>query len=74
MDYDIRSQKMDVRMKFKDNQINLLKEQIIFRDEMIDEARRMLKSSGMNTEVLRDKRIIDVDDIIYDFRDNQNGS
>lgn len=37
---------------------------------MIDEARRMLKSSGMNTEVLRDKRIIDVDDIIYDFRDN----
>lgn len=34
----------------------------------------MLKSSGMNTEVLRDKRIIDVDDIIYDFRDNQGGS
>ena len=46
-------------------QINKLREQIIFRDELIDEARQMLKSSGINRH-LEDDRIVKMDDIIYD--------
>jgi hypothetical protein len=46
-------------------QINKLKEQIIFRDELLDEARGMMKSAGLNQR-LEDDRIVRVDDIIYD--------
>jgi hypothetical protein len=36
---------------------------------MIDEARRYLKSAGINRELV-DDRIIDVDDLIYDTNFN----
>lgn len=39
---------------------------------MIDEARRYLKSAGINRELV-DDRIIDVDDLIYDTNFNQGG-
>ena len=46
-------------------QINKLREQILFRDELIDEARQMMKSAGINRH-LEDDRIVKMDDIIYD--------
>jgi pyrimidine operon attenuation protein/uracil phosphoribosyltransferase len=37
----------------------------MFRDDLLDEARKMMKSSGMNQD-LEDERIIQIEDIIYD--------
>lgn len=42
-----------------------LKEQVIFRDELIDEARRMLRSAGVN-QSLDDRRIVDIKDLYHD--------
>ena len=46
-------------MKIRDAQINRLKEQIVYRDELIDEARRVLRSAGMKDRAddLHDNRI-----------------
>ena len=57
-------QKADVKLKIRDLQINRLKEQIIFRDELIDEARTMLHSAGVRK--LQDNRIAPFEDIIYE--------
>jgi hypothetical protein len=46
-------------------QINKLKEQIIYRDELLDEARRIIKVEGLGHE-LEDDRIVALEDIIYD--------
>jgi len=48
MDSDTKWQRGEIKIKCRDMQINKLKEQIIYRDELIDEARSMLKSAGMN--------------------------
>jgi hypothetical protein len=37
----------------------------MFRDELIDEARQMMKSAGINRH-LEDDRIFKMDEIIYD--------
>jgi hypothetical protein len=37
----------------------------MYRDELLDEARRMMKSAGIDQE-LEDDRIAMVEDIIYD--------
>ena len=37
----------------------------MFRDDLIDEARKMMKSAGMNQD-LEDERIIQIEDLIYD--------
>lgn len=65
MDSETRWQKGEIKIKIRDIQINKLKEQLIFRDDLLDEARRMMKSAGMNQD-LEDDRIIQVEDIIYD--------
>lgn len=57
-------QKADVQLKIRDAQINRLKEQIIFRDELIDEARALLNSSGARK--LQDTRIAPFEDIIFE--------
>ena len=44
MDSDTRWQKGEVKIKIRDMQINKLKEQLVYRDELLDEARRMMKS------------------------------
>jgi hypothetical protein len=46
-------------------QINKLKEQMIYRDELLDEARRILKVEGLGQEI-EDDRIVALEDIIYD--------
>lgn len=38
----------------------------MFRDELLDEARRMLKSAGNDQDVI-DDRIIDIENIVYDL-------
>lgn len=65
MDSDTKWQRGEIKIKCRDMQINKLKEQIMFRDELIDEARQMLKSAGVNQR-LEDDRIVRVDEIIYD--------
>lgn len=65
VELDTKNQKQEIQLRIKDTQIYKLKEQIIFRDELIDEARRYLKSAGINRELV-DDRIIEVDDLIYD--------
>jgi hypothetical protein len=42
-----------------------LKEQIIFRDELIDEARKIIQSGGMKRQI-EDFRIIDIKDILFE--------
>ena len=51
-------------MKIKDAQINKLKELIIFRDEVLDEAREILGSGGASK--IQDHRIAPIEDIIYE--------
>ena len=62
-----------MKLKIKDAFIHKLKEQIVFRDDLIDEARRMLKSAGAGSE-LNDNRVIDVDDLLYDPFDKRDRS
>lgn len=59
------TQKSDIRLKMKELQIAKLQEQIEFRDQMIDEAKRIMKEMGINNELV-DDRIIELDDIVYD--------
>ena len=65
VEVDGKFQKGEIKLKIRDAQINKLKEQVIFRDELIDEARRMLKSAGVRQE-LDDRRIVDVEDMFYE--------
>jgi hypothetical protein len=65
MELDTKWQKSEIKLKIRDIQINKLKEQIMFRDDLIDEARKMMKSAGMNQD-LEDERIVQIEDIIYD--------
>ena len=53
-----------MQLKIRDAQINRLKEQIIFRDELIDEARALLNSAGARK--LQDTRIAPFEDIIFE--------
>ena len=65
MDMDTKWQKDEIRIKCRDMQIHKLKEQIIFRDELLEEARKMMKSAGVSQD-LEDERIIPIADIVYD--------
>ena len=40
----------------------------MYRDELIDEARRALKSAGLEANTLHDERILNVQEIIYDHK------
>lgn len=65
VELDGRVQKGDYKLKVKDAQIVRLKEQVVFRDELIDEARRMLRSAGV-MQSLDDRRIIDIKDLYHE--------
>ena len=65
VELDGRIQKADYKLKVKEAQVVRLKEQVIFRDELIDEARRMLKSAGV-MQSLDDRRIIDIGDLYHE--------
>lgn len=68
MELDTKYQKAEIRLKIRDAQINKLQEQIVYRDELIDEARRALKSAGLEANTLHDERILNVQEIIYDHK------
>ena len=65
VELDGRVQKADYKHKVKEAQIGRLREQVVFRDELIDEARRMLRSAGV-TQSLDDRRIVDINDLYHD--------
>jgi|APSaa5957512535_1039671.scaffolds.fasta_scaffold82259_1 hypothetical protein len=52
----------------KDAQIDKLQEQIVYRDELIDEARRVLKSAGLDEGRVHDERISGIEEIVYDHK------
>lgn len=68
MELDTKYQKAEITLMIKDAQINKLQEQIVYRDELIDEARRVLKSAGLDEGRIRDERILGVEEIIYDHK------
>lgn len=57
--------KTEQKMKIKDAQIHKLREQIAFRDELLDEARRLMRQNGLKHH-LEDRRISDLGDLHYD--------
>ena len=57
-------QKTDVKLKIRDAQINRLKDQIVFRDDLLSEARTML-NTGEGSK-LQDNRIVPIEDIIFE--------
>lgn len=48
MELDTKYQKAEITLMIKEAQIDKLQEQIVYRDELIDEARRVLKSAGLD--------------------------
>jgi hypothetical protein len=67
MELESQYHKGEVRQKIKDAQIKKLKEQVMHRDELIDEARRILITHGFQGELV-DPRIIHVNDLIFDHQ------
>ena len=65
MDKETKFQRGEVKQKIKEAQIKKLKEQIIYRDELIGDAKNALQRLGFQEDI-DDPRIIDVKDIIYD--------
>ena len=74
LELDTTNQKQEVRLKIKDAYINKLREQIVYRDDLLDEARRALKSAGGQSDGINDNRIIDVDNLLYDPFDQRDRS
>jgi len=58
-------QKEEIKLKIKDVQLNKLREQIMFRDELLEEARHLLKSAG-NSNQLQNNRILPLEDIMFE--------
>ena len=71
------TQKADIKLKMKDLQIAKLQEQIEYRDQVIEEAKRIMKEVGIDNELV-DDRIVELEDIVYDhgslFNPNQRDS
>ena len=59
-------QKDEIKLRIKDAQISKLKEQVMFRDELIEEAKRLIKTSGINQNLQVANRIVPLEDIIYE--------
>ena len=55
-----------IKLRIKDAQISKLKEQVMFRDELIEEAKRLIKTSGINQNLQVANRIVPLEDIIYE--------
>ena len=65
MEQQTLTSKSDIKVKVKELQIAKLQEQIVYRDEIIEEAKRIIKDFGIENG-LEDDRIVEVNDIIYD--------
>ena len=67
MNAETKFNRAEIRLKIKDIQIGKLQEQIQFRDELIDEARKIIRdtSAGPPTS-LTDDRILTIDQVMYD--------
>jgi ribosomal protein L25 (general stress protein Ctc) len=64
LDFDTKFQKAEIKIKIKDMQINKLREQIMYRDELIEESRNIMEQADLKE--LADNRILHLDQIIYD--------
>lgn len=64
MEIDTKFQKAEIKIKIKDLQINKLKEQLMYRDEIIEESRAIMGQADLKD--IRDDRILQIDQIMYD--------
>lgn len=66
MNSETKFSKAEVRLKLKDVQIQKLQEQLQIRDGVINEAKKLVDRSELPGTVLRDDRIMTIDQVMYD--------